>query len=248
MTSADRSAADFVDRHVGPPPATTPDARGRRRRLARRPRRRGGAPGHPLASSARAAAGRTEPEVAGRARGLRRPQPVVTSMIGLGYYGTHHPAGHPAQRAREPGLVHRVHAVPAGDQPGPAGGAAELPDRGRRPHRPADRRCRLLDEATAAAEAMTLCRRAGKSASRRFLVDADTHPQTLAVLQTRAEPLGIERRPRRPSTAPCPRTPASACCLQYPGASRCGPRPARRSSQRRTSAARSSPWPPTCSP
>ncbi|MBV9370024.1 MAG: glycine dehydrogenase (aminomethyl-transferring), partial [Frankiales bacterium] len=50
----------------------------------------------------------------------------------------------------------------------------------------------LLDEPTAAAEAMALCRRSSKSASDRFLVDADTHPQTLAVLATRAEPLGIE--------------------------------------------------------
>jgi glycine dehydrogenase len=50
----------------------------------------------------------------------------------------------------------------------------------------------LLDEATAAAEAMTLLRRASKSGSSRFLVDADTLPQTLAVLDTRAEPLGID--------------------------------------------------------
>src|SRR4051794_27533146 len=50
----------------------------------------------------------------------------------------------------------------------------------------------LLDEATAAAEAMTLLRRAGKSRSARFVVDADTLPQTLEVLRTRAEPLGIE--------------------------------------------------------
>jgi glycine dehydrogenase len=50
----------------------------------------------------------------------------------------------------------------------------------------------LLDEATAAAEAMTLLRRAGRAASSRFVVDADTLPQTLAVLATRAEPLGIE--------------------------------------------------------
>lgn len=49
----------------------------------------------------------------------------------------------------------------------------------------------LLDEPTAAAEAMTLMRRVSKSAGSRFLVDADTHPQTLAVLRTRAEPLGI---------------------------------------------------------
>jgi glycine dehydrogenase len=50
----------------------------------------------------------------------------------------------------------------------------------------------LLDEATAAAEAMTLLRRASRGRSSRFLVDADTLPQTLAVLATRAEPLGIE--------------------------------------------------------
>ncbi|MCU1662240.1 MAG: hypothetical protein JWR58_2305, partial [Pseudonocardia sp.] len=50
----------------------------------------------------------------------------------------------------------------------------------------------LLDEATAAAEAMTLLRRAGRAASPRFVVDADTLPQTIDVLRTRAEPLGIE--------------------------------------------------------
>ncbi len=50
----------------------------------------------------------------------------------------------------------------------------------------------LLDEATAAAEAMTLLRRAGRATSSRFVVDADMLPQTLAVLATRAEPLGIE--------------------------------------------------------
>ncbi|MDQ4020718.1 MAG: aminomethyl-transferring glycine dehydrogenase [Actinomycetota bacterium] len=50
----------------------------------------------------------------------------------------------------------------------------------------------LLDEATAAAEAMTLLHRADRGSSSRFVVDADTLPQTLAVLTTRAEPLGIE--------------------------------------------------------
>jgi glycine dehydrogenase len=50
----------------------------------------------------------------------------------------------------------------------------------------------MLDESTAAAEAMTLLRRAGRSKSARFVVDADTLPQTLAVLATRADPLGIE--------------------------------------------------------
>ncbi len=50
----------------------------------------------------------------------------------------------------------------------------------------------LLDEATAAAEAMLFARKAGKSKSDRFLVSDRCHPQTIAVLQTRAAPLGIE--------------------------------------------------------
>ncbi len=50
----------------------------------------------------------------------------------------------------------------------------------------------MLDEATAAAEAMTLCRRVSKKKNDAFFVAADCHPQTLDVLRTRAEPLGIE--------------------------------------------------------
>ena len=50
----------------------------------------------------------------------------------------------------------------------------------------------MLDEATAAAEAMTLMRRTARSKSNRFVVDADTLPQTIAVIRTRAEPLDIE--------------------------------------------------------
>ncbi|WP_435607747.1 aminomethyl-transferring glycine dehydrogenase [Pseudomonas knackmussii] len=51
----------------------------------------------------------------------------------------------------------------------------------------------LLDEATAAAEAMTFCKRLSKNkAAQAFFVSAHCHPQTLAVLRTRAEPLGIE--------------------------------------------------------
>ncbi len=50
----------------------------------------------------------------------------------------------------------------------------------------------LLDEGTAAAEAMTLCRRGSRSKSNTFFASEHCHPQTLEVLRTRAEPLGIE--------------------------------------------------------
>ena len=51
----------------------------------------------------------------------------------------------------------------------------------------------LLDEATAAAEGMSMCYRLHKSKdAHTFFVDDNVHPQTLAVLRTRAEPLGIE--------------------------------------------------------
>ncbi len=50
----------------------------------------------------------------------------------------------------------------------------------------------MLDEATAAAEAMTMLRRADKTKRTSFFVDAECHPQTIAVITTRAQPLGIQ--------------------------------------------------------
>ncbi|MDD2692082.1 MAG: aminomethyl-transferring glycine dehydrogenase [Simplicispira sp.] len=50
----------------------------------------------------------------------------------------------------------------------------------------------MLDEATAAAEAMALAKRSVKSKSQRFIVSGEAHPQTIEVIQTRAAPLGIE--------------------------------------------------------
>ena len=57
----------------------------------------------------------------------------------------------------------------------------------------------LLDEGTAAAEAMTMCRRLGPVDRSIFWVDQDCHPQTIAVVQTRGEPLGIEVRVAQPA-------------------------------------------------
>lgn len=73
----------------------------------------------------------------------------------------------------------------------------------------------MLDEATAAAEAMTLAMRVGKSKSTRFFVADDVLPQTLEVVRTRAQPLGIEV-----VTGPAEQAggaQAFAALLQYPG-------------------------------
>ncbi|MDQ4007638.1 MAG: aminomethyl-transferring glycine dehydrogenase [Actinomycetota bacterium] len=78
----------------------------------------------------------------------------------------------------------------------------------------------LLDEATAAAEAMTLVRRADrKRGGGVFVVDAETLPQTVAVVQTRAEALGIEVQVRDVHADGLPDGEISGVLLQYPGAS-----------------------------
>ncbi|EIM04368.1 aminomethyl-transferring glycine dehydrogenase [Rhodanobacter denitrificans] len=72
----------------------------------------------------------------------------------------------------------------------------------------------LLDEATAAAEAMTLAKRSCKSKSNVFFVSSGVHPQTLEVVRTRAEPLGIELVVGADSDAAG--TQAFGVLLQYP--------------------------------
>ena len=75
----------------------------------------------------------------------------------------------------------------------------------------------LLDEATAAAEAMTLMQRMNrKSKSTNFVVTSDCHPQTLSLIQTRAEPLGIEVHIVDPEAIETV-TDAFGVLVQYPG-------------------------------
>jgi len=72
----------------------------------------------------------------------------------------------------------------------------------------------LLDEATAAAEAMTLAKRSAKSKSKVFFVQDSVHPQTLELLRTRAEPMGIELLIGKPAEALTADT--FGVLLQYP--------------------------------
>jgi glycine dehydrogenase len=140
-------------------------------------------------------AARSETEVIAELRALAARNRVTVPMIGLGYYGTHtppvilrnvmeNPAWYTAYTPYQPEISQgRLEALlnfqtMVEDLTGLAIAGASL-----------------LDEATAAAEAMTLARRTSKApAGAAFLVDADCHPQTIAVLQTRAVPLGLPVR------------------------------------------------------
>jgi len=77
----------------------------------------------------------------------------------------------------------------------------------------------LLDEATAAAEAMMMARRVSKIKSNRFFVEADCLPQTIAVIQTRAQPMGLEVVIG--DSAAAMEGEYFAALFQYPGTSGC---------------------------
>ena len=74
----------------------------------------------------------------------------------------------------------------------------------------------MLDEGTAAAEAMALCQRISKSKSMCFFVDQDCFPQTIEIIKTRAEPIGIEVQIGNPDKFSGD---AFGILLQYPGCS-----------------------------
>ncbi|NBE79439.1 aminomethyl-transferring glycine dehydrogenase [Micromonospora rubida] len=151
-------------------------------------------------------------------RALAARNTVAVSMIGLGYHGTHtpavirrnvleSPAWYTAYTPYQPEISQgRLEALlnfqtMVTDLTGLATANASM-----------------LDEGTAAAEAMTLARRASKSRSSVYVVDADTLPQTLAVITSRAEPLGIEVRVLDVDAEELPAE-FFGLHLQYPGAS-----------------------------
>jgi glycine dehydrogenase len=213
------SETPFADRHIGP------DAEAERRMLdavgygsvdelmdAAIPEviRSGGGLDLPPAA--------TEAEVIAELHALAVRNTVAVPMIGLGYYGTHtpavirrnvleSPAWYTAYTPYQPEISQgRLEALlnfqtMVADLTGLATANASM-----------------LDEGTAAAEAMTLARRVSKSQSRVYVVDADALPQTVEVILGRAEPLGIEVRVLDLSREPLPEA-FFGLHLQYPGAS-----------------------------
>ena len=160
----------------------------------------------------------SEPDVIARLRAIADRNEVFTSLIGTGYAGTitppviarnvlENPAWYTAYTPYQPEISQgRLEALlnyqtMVADLTG-----MDLAN------------ASMLDEATAAAEAMTMARRLTKHPGTAFFVDGDTHPQTIAVIRTRAEPIGIEIVVGDPTAD----LDASACygaLLSYPGSS-----------------------------
>jgi hypothetical protein len=136
----------------------------------------------------------SESEALADLRSVARRNTVLRSLIGMGYYGHPHAAGHPAQHPREPGLVHAVHAVPGRDRAGAPRGAAQLPDDGLDLTGMLEiANASLLDEGTAAAEAMAMChRRRAKGRATASSSSRRCHPQTIAVVKHARGRSGIE--------------------------------------------------------
>jgi glycine dehydrogenase len=133
----------------------------------------------------------SEEEALERIRAIAKKNQVFRSFIGQGYYGTHtpkvilrnileNPAWYTAYTPYQAEISQgRMEALINFQQMCADLTGMEIAN------------ASLLDEATAAAEAMTLAKRSAKSKSNTFLVAGDVHPQTLEVLRTRAEPMGI---------------------------------------------------------
>src|SRR5690554_1371880 len=135
---------------------------------------------------------RTEPQVLDYLHGLASRNQIFTSCIGMGYYDTitppvilrnvlENPGWYTAYTPYQPEISQgRLEALLNFQQMTLDLTGMELAN------------ASLLDEATAAAEAMTLARRMAKSRSNLFFIDEDCHPQTISVVRTRAEAFGFE--------------------------------------------------------
>jgi glycine dehydrogenase len=161
---------------------------------------------------------KSETEALAALRALAARNRVLTSMIGMGYYGTITPAVILRNVLESPGWYTaytpyqaevsqgRLEALLVFQQMVADLTGLELAN------------ASLLDEATAAAEAMAMARRVSKSSATGFFVDADCHPQTLAVLRTRAEAFGFQIAVGDPSTELAGQEVFGAL-LHYPGSS-----------------------------
>jgi len=167
----------------------------------------------------RVPAARSEADVVARLRELAQRNEVFTSLIGMGYSDTitppviqrnvlEDPAWYTAYTPYQPEISQgRLEALlnfqtMVSDLTGMDIANASL-----------------LDEGTAAAEAMAMLRRLNPKAGETFVVDADCHPQTIDVLRTRAEPIGVEVVVADAATRAGAADGVFGALLQYPGSS-----------------------------
>ena len=157
----------------------------------------------------------SEHDLLARMRAVGARNKIMVSLIGQGYYGTvtppaiqrnilENPAWYTAYTPYQPEIAQgRLEALlnyqtMVADLTGlPVANAS------------------LLDEATAAAEAMTMAERVAKSKAKAFFVDENCHPQTIEVIKTRAHPLGIEVIVGAPEALEADKV--FAGIFQYPG-------------------------------
>ena len=153
----------------------------------------------------------------GKLKALAAKNKVMKSMIGQGYFNSHtpgvilrnifeNPAWYTAYTPYQPEISQgRLEAILNFQQM-----ITDLTGMG-------IANSSMLDEGTAAAEAMTLIQRVGKSASNVFYVADDVLPQTLEVVQTRAEPIGVEVRTIAAADIGALSEPCFGVLIQYPG-------------------------------
>ncbi|WP_327036031.1 aminomethyl-transferring glycine dehydrogenase [Micromonospora ureilytica] len=160
----------------------------------------------------------SEAETIAELRAIAARNTVAVSMIGLGYHGTHTPAVIRRNVLEDPAWYTAYTPYQPEISQGRLEALLNFQTMVTDLTGLATANASMLDEGTAAAEAMTLARRASKSKSGVYVVDADALPQTIAVITSRAEPLGIDvrvldvRRDELPAEF-------FGLHLQYPGAS-----------------------------
>ncbi len=184
---------DFVGRHIGPTPAEQQHMLGVIGVPSLDALIEATVPSSILLESALPLPGpRTTDDVLDELRGIAGRNRARTSLIGQGYYGTETPPVVLRNVLENPGWYTAYTPYQPEISQGRLEALLNFQTMVTELTGFALANASLLDEATAAAEAMTMARRSSSSKSDRFVVHHDTHPQTINVMATRAEPVGIE--------------------------------------------------------
>ncbi|MEK8048497.1 aminomethyl-transferring glycine dehydrogenase [Ideonella margarita] len=133
----------------------------------------------------------SEAQALAELRGIAQQNQVLKSFIGQGYHGTHTPGVILRNILENPAWYTAYTPYQAEISQGRMEALVNFQTMVTDLTGMAMANASMLDEATAAAEAMTLAKRSVKSKSQVILVSADCHPQTIEVVRTRAEPLGL---------------------------------------------------------